>query len=629
MRRIFPLALLVPFATLSWSPDARAEGPGRRPNVVVILADDQGYGDLALHGNPKAQTPRIDALARQSAQFRQFHVAPICAPTRASFLTGRYFHETGVWGVHQGRDYIRLDETLLPEVFQANGYATAMFGKWHSGKPPAWSPHRRGFDEAWVAKLYKHHDNPMSHNGKLVQTEGWAVDRLTDLAIEFIQANRDRPFFLYFPSMSIHSPWEAPEDLVENYRRKGLSRSLATIYAMNEQLDTNVGKVLDELDRLRLTDDTIVVYFSDNGPTNTASNLPSPGTDEAASRNAANLRGSKGTIWENGTRVPMFVRWPGRIAPKMVEQTGHMIDLFPTLIDLAGLPEHRGKFPVAGRSLKPILQGDGPWPDRVLFLAPPTPDWPGKTAAEDFYNDKSVLLYERQRLVARDDRFKLVKTGQQAELFDIQADPGEHVDVSAQHPDVVEKLQVALREWYQPILASERSYGVPRFPIGARGEPTATVFANSPARVTGHVEGNSHFTTGWKSVGDSETLLVEVLKAGSYRVKLATTGATPGVSVSIAVGPVQVTRDLGPGDETDFGAIDLPEGSFDLTLSLQGVPSVPTNPATNPQKPDRGADEKAAGPRLMIKQMNSIVFTRSIQIPTPSRDPRHNRQGPR
>lgn len=347
-----------------------------RPNLIVIQTDDQGYDDMGFRhpaGSP-LRTPTFDRLARESVRFENFYVAPLCAPSRAMVLTGRHHLRTGVWGVHAGQDFIGLDETLIAQPLQAAGYRTGFMGKWHSGKTTGYFPWDRGFDEAYMAKLYVYRDNPLLHNGTAHPVEGWTEERLADLAIDFIDHPSDQPFFLYYCPITAHggtirategessergaqteAGFHAPEDSIRPYLEAGLTPELAKLYGMLTFLDTQIARIFTALEAEGLADNTVVMMLGDNGPTHQTLN---PAEWEA--RNPSRLKGAKGKVDENGYRSFLFVRQNNRFAPREIGAVTAAVDLFPTLLDLAGLPLPAEGKPLDGLSLAPLLR-DQAW----------------------------------------------------------------------------------------------------------------------------------------------------------------------------------------------------------------------------------------------------------------------------
>ncbi len=339
------------------------------PNIVIFLADDQGWGDLSATGNQNIRTPNIDSLARDGAAFDRFFVCPVCAPTRAEFLTGRYHLRGGVRGVSTGQERLNLDEKTLADAFKAAGYATAAFGKWHNGSQWPYHPNARGFDEYYgftSGHWGEYFEAPLEHNGQPVRGHGYVADDFTDHALAFIEQNKDRPFLCYLPFNTPHSPWAVPEKYWQRFKAKpitqrGLDGADETVdvtrcvLAMTENLDANVGRVLQRLDELKLSANTIVIYFSDNGPN--------------SSRWNGGMKGRKGAVDEGGVRAPFFIRWPGKIKPGAnVREIAGAIDLLPTLTKLAGVARVGDK-PLDGRDLSPLLLGAShDWPDRMIFF---------------------------------------------------------------------------------------------------------------------------------------------------------------------------------------------------------------------------------------------------------------------
>ena len=406
------LVALLLFGNACNSGDESEARSSRPPNVVAILADDQGWGDLSLHGNTNLSTPNIDSLAHDGAQFKHFYVCSSCAPTRAEFLTGRYFARGGVRGVSTGLERLNIDEHTIAQTFRQAGYATAAFGKWHNGTQHPYHPNARGFDEfyGFTEGHWGHYfDYELDHNGELVTGEGFVIDDVTNRALDFMEQKRDQPFFAYLAYNTPHSPMQVPDEYWERFETKELAMrhrepdeedapKTRSALAMVENIDWNVGRVLQKLDELELSGDTIIFYFTDNGPNGARWN--------------GGMKGRKGSVDEGGLRSPLLLRWTGKVpAGLAVEQIAGAIDLLPTLAELAGI-EVGGEKPLDGRSLKPLLLGeDTPWAERMLYSL--------RTARG------SILVS------VRDQRFRLDPEGQ---LFDIAADPGQREDVSGQYP---------------------------------------------------------------------------------------------------------------------------------------------------------------------------------------------------
>jgi arylsulfatase A-like enzyme len=327
----------------------------RHPNVVLVMTDDQGYGDLACHGNPIIKTPNLDELHDQSTRLTNFHVGPTCSPTRASLMTGHYCNRTGVWHTVMGRSLLRKDEVTMADVFRAGGYKTGIFGKWHLGDNYPFRPQDRGFDEGLIHKGggigntqdywgNDYFDDTYFRNGKPEKFEGYCTDVWFAEAMKFIEANKDRPFFCYLPTNAPHGPFLVPEKYAEPYMGKGVK---FRFYGMISNIDENVGRLMSKLKELGIEDNTILIFMTDNG---------SSGGHLVYN---AGMRGSKGSEYDGGHRVPFFMRWPGggiKAGINIDQITAH-IDILPTMIEFCGLqaPEDV-KFD--GTSLMPLLTGD-------------------------------------------------------------------------------------------------------------------------------------------------------------------------------------------------------------------------------------------------------------------------------
>ena len=550
--------------------------PRPRPNIVVFLADDQGWGDLGINGNTMLHTPHIDSIARSGATFDRFFVCPVCSPTRAEFFTGRYHPRTGVSGVSTGQERLNLTERTIADAFKAAGYATGAFGKWHNGSQWPYHPNARGFDEYYgftSGHWGEYFAPPLDHNGRDVRGTGYIADDFTTHAIQFIETNRHRPFLCYIPFNTPHSPWAAPKEDWARFRDKEITQrgsapqpekddETRCVLAMTENLDRNVGRVLARLDQLGLTTNTIVVYFSDNGP-----NTP---------RWNDGMKGRKGTTEEGGVRSPLFVRWPGKI-PSGAKLTGisGAIDLMPTLCALASVPRSTA-LPIDGLDLsKQLLAGSGGLPDRRIF--------------SHWNNNVSV----------RTAKYRMDTKGA---LFDMEKDPDQKRDVATENPAIAEELRTAMADWRREVLGPVRAPDSRPLPVGYRefpitplpardGVPHGTVrrSANAP---------NSSYFVNWKTKEDSITWDIEVATAGVYDVVIDYTCplADAGSKVELRLGDSAITGTVAPGWDPpihtnqdtiprpvgesrmkDFrplalGAITLAKGRGQLTLRALEIP---------------------------------------------------------
>lgn len=494
-----------------------------RPNVVVILADDQGWGDLSVNGNTNLATPNIDSLAAAGATLDRFFVCPVCSPTRAEFLTGRYHPRGGVYSTSTGGERLNLGERTIAEVFKAAGYATGAFGKWHNGTQYPYHPRARGFDEFYgftSGHWGTYFDPPLDHNGAPVRGKGFIIDDLTDHAIAFVEQNRNRPFFCYVPYNTPHSPMQVPDRFYLKFENLELkmradrpeSEDVAhtrAALAMCENIDWNVGRILKKLDDLRLAENTIVIYFSDNGPNGWRWN--------------GGMKGIKGSTDEGGVRSPFFIRWVGRIPKgKLIPQIAGAIDLLPTLAELADIPIPEAK-PLDGISLKRLLVGGeepADWPDRMIFS-----HWNGKVSV-------------------RTQQYRLDDAGH---LFDMQSDPGQHRDISRDRAEIAKRLSQSRDEWKNDLLPGlkqdDRPYpvGYPQFPLtqlpARDGVPHGKVQRSATAP-------NCSYFKNWTSTDDSITWEIEVVTGGAYEVTIhyACPQADVGSTIELSCGDSRLER---------------------------------------------------------------------------------------
>ncbi|HOP76510.1 MAG TPA: arylsulfatase [Thermogutta sp.] len=430
-----------------------SQGSGaERPNVVLVITDDQGYGDLACHGNPVIKTPNLDRLYQESVRLTDFHVDPTCSPTRAALMTGRYSCRTGVWHTIMGRSILRRDETTMADVFRRAGYRTAIFGKWHLGDNYPYHPWNRGFEECLIHFGGGIGQGPdywgntyfsptLNHNGEWKKEEGYCTDIFFKRAMEFIQAHREEPFFVYLPTNAPHAPLQVEERYAEPYRQAGLPDALAKFYGMITNIDENMGRLMGLLRELKLESQTILIFMTDNGTAGSGFN--------------AGMRGKKGSQYDGGHRVPCFIRWPGRLpAGQDFTHLAAHIDLFPTLLDLCDIPAP-SEVKFDGISLKPYLAGGtATFPERTLFVQVNRIDHPVPWRL-------SAVLTERYRLI----------DGQQ--LYDIKEDPGQTKDIAAANAEVVNELRARYEAWYADV--SQRFGEYCELVLGSDEENPATL----------------------------------------------------------------------------------------------------------------------------------------------------------
>lgn len=423
------------------------------PNIVLVMTDDQGYGDLGFTGNPILKTPHLDAFARQSVRFTDFHVSPTCAPTRASLMTGRHEFRSGVTHTIHERERLSLKAVTLPQVLKTVGYTTGIFGKWHLGDEDAYQPGRRGFDEVFIhgaggigqtyagscgdAPGNTYFDPAIRHNGRFVKTKGYCTDVFFAQALQWMGAKRKdkSPFFAYITPNAPHAPLQCPEEYAKRYAGR-VDTNTAKFYGMIENIDDNFGRLIAKLDEWGLPQDTLVIFMTDNG-----------GTVGVKHFNAG-MRAQKGTPNEGGVRVPSFWRWPAGFSggKDCAAVTAH-VDILPTLAQITGarLPEG---ISLDGRSLLPLLKNPlANWADRFLFTH--VGRWEkGKVLEANFTN-----------CAVRNTRFRFVNN---QELYDLKADPGEKQNVIAEHPKIVTAMRAAYDQWWHevlPALENENAVG--------------------------------------------------------------------------------------------------------------------------------------------------------------------------
>lgn len=481
----------------------------RRPNVLLIMTDDQGWGDIHSHGNDLIDTPVMDALAASGARFDRFYVSPVCAPTRASLLTGRYHLRTGVHGVTRGRETMRSDEVTLADIFKAAGYATGAFGKWHNGAHYPHHPNGQGFDEflGFCAGHWNNYfDTTLERNGQSVKTTGYISDVLTDAALSFIKQHRDRPFFCYMPYNAPHSPWQLPDKYFDKYKARGLDDTTASAYGMCENLDDNLGRLLRQLDDLELTDNTIVLFLTDNGPN--------------SDRYNGDMQGRKGSSDEGGIRVPLFIRWPGQVpAGAQVTQIAAHIDLLPTLVELCRLPLPR-TLPLDGVSLVPLLKGEtAGWPDRMIF---------------SHWGRRGSVRNQRWRAV--------VDRNGEWQLYDMIADPGQEHEVGKQFPPVLDTLSTAYAAWLADVMKDGLD-PIP-IPIGHPQRPEVVLPGHEAILEPQNRDGISYhgragwandWITNWTRIEAYPFWEVDVVRGGRYEITLLYTCPPENVGAKLSV----------------------------------------------------------------------------------------------
>ncbi|MEM1221380.1 MAG: arylsulfatase [Verrucomicrobiota bacterium] len=489
-----------------------------RPNILLIQVDDLGYSDMGIHGNTSIQTPNLDRLGHESLRFNRFYVHPLCAPTRASLLTGKHFWRTGVYGVHAGMDFMNLEETTVAEVLRDAGYRTGMWGKWHSGKTDGYYPWDRGFEEAYMARLYDYEDNPGLLNGKLAPAQGWTPAALTDYAIDFMARESDKPFFAYISYLSPHGPWTAPESYRAPYRSAGFTEHASTLFGMITHMDHHIGRLLDGVDELGLRESTLVLFLSDNGPARNVKGQPV--TDDEWQQRVAPLylRGHKSSPYENGIRSPLFLRWGNQLKPGTDERLLSVMDILPTLAKLGG-----GKIPedLDGSSFLSLLKNpETKWPERTLYFSSSHPKLPEGMSRQDTPLDKARLPAHLQLLTVMSDDQKFLKQGSSAELFDLRSDMGERNNLATAQPERAASLRGLADAWFRGIVDDPGSFTRPLLLVGYKGKLATEFPAYCLTESKGGLRNSSHSLDNWKEPGDTAVYNLDIQTPGAYIIEV-------------------------------------------------------------------------------------------------------------
>ena len=432
-----------------------------QPNIVFVLTDDQGYGDLGCHGNPVLQTPNIDRFHKESLRFTNFHVGPTCAPTRSGLYTGHHANSTGVWHTVGGRSLLRGNETCIADVFAENGYRTALFGKWHLGDNAPYRPQDRGFQHVvchggggisqtqdyWGNDYF---DDHYYVNGKPRPFKGYCTDVFFNEALKYIAANTGNPFMCFITTNAPHSPFNVEREYSNRYQNLVQTPERANFYGMITNIDENFGKLERKLTELGIADDTILIFMTDNG---------SAMHDKEA--HTCGLRGSKGSEFDGGHRVPFFLRWANGklLAPLDLDTLTAHVDFMPTLMDLCGIaPQRYEHCHFHGRSLKPLLTD-------------PSPDWPERVLVTDSQRLPNPVKWRQSAVMTQ--RWRLLNGRQ---LYDINADRGQTNDIAAQHPEVVTQLRTAYNQWWA-LVSKQVKEDIP-ISIGLPAEPITRLCAH-------------------------------------------------------------------------------------------------------------------------------------------------------
>ena len=554
----------------------------RRPNVVIVITDDQGYGDLACHGNPVIKTPNLDALHARAVRFTNFHVSPTCAPTRSALMTGRYTNAVGAWHTIGGRSLLAHGEETMADCFRAAGYGTGIFGKWHLGDNYPCRPMDRGFDEALVrggGGVWQtpdifgndYQDGSYFHNGRPEAVKGFCTDVWFERAVRFIESTHrgGKPFFCYVAPNAPHGPMWAPDAYSARYEGvNGLSDP--GFYGMIANIDDNLGRLVTFLRDRNLEKDTMLLFMTDNG------------TAAGAQVFNAGMRANKGSAYEGGHRVPFFASWPGGgiEGGRDVESLAAHIDVLPTLMELCGL-QRKSARPLHGKSLGPLLREKSPkWPDRTIVV--------------DSQRVENIVKWRQAAVMT--GQWRLVNPSpdgraESLELYDIVKDPGQKVNISAKNASVVERLSREYDAWWKTVSALNNAYV--RIVLGNDRE--------NPSRLTCHDwlgEGGADATWNQRAIRQGPAAngfwAVDVETAGTYRIELRRwprevdlpINATyrdakpnrekvPGKAISairaeLSLAGVEETRPVAVEDREATFTVQLPRGPAELRTWFYG-----------------------------------------------------------
>jgi arylsulfatase A-like enzyme len=539
-----------------------------RPNIVVFLSDDQGWGDLSHSGNKDLKTSNIDSLARDGVSFDRFFVCPVCSPTRAEFLTGRYHPRSNVYSTSAGGERMDLDEMTIADLFKKSGYATGAFGKWHNGMQFPYHPNGRGFDEfyGFCSGHWGNYFSPMlERNGEIIEGKGFCIDDFTTQAMDFMERSKakSQPFFAYIPYNTPHSPMQVPDEYWEKFAHKNLKmkagdRHLRSALAMCENLDYNVGRVLAKLDQLKVAENTIIVWFHDNGPNGKRWN--------------GGMKGRKGSVEEGGCRSPLFIKWPGGIKKgRQVEKIVSVRDLLPTLCELAeikALPPS----PLDGKSLVALIKNsDAEWGDRIFVN-----QWKNKFGV-------------------RSQNYRL---GEKGELFDMASDPEQLKPIK--NEKVSRKLREALAKYKMEVLPEygggkdERDFVIAHPGSKLTQLPARDAVATGGLKRSNRFPNDSYFES-WNSIDDRITWKAEAGESGSFEVEIFYAAKSGGAKYRLSfkggeldfvipnahdVPKLGAGKDRSPRNESytkdwarlKVGRIELTKGEGELVLEALKIP---------------------------------------------------------
>ncbi|WP_082026519.1 arylsulfatase [Flammeovirga sp. OC4] len=514
-------------------PKAYGQTSTTSPNVIVILTDDQGWGDFSHTGNQYLSTPHFDQMASESAVLNRFYVSPVCAPTRASVLTGRYHLRTGVSFVTRGRENMRSEEVTIAEAFKSAGYTTGCFGKWHNGAHYPENPQGQGFDTflGFTSGHWSNYfDTSLEYNGEMISTKGYITDVLTDSTLAFIDRNKEKPFFAFVPLNAPHTPYQVGDEYYDLYKDidfgygEKQNKKIATIYGMCKNIDDNIGRIRQYLKDNALEENTIVVFLSDNGPQGDRYNGP--------------WRGGKTSIHEGGSLVPCTLQWKGKIKPSQKQALTAHIDLMPTLLGLAGVEKPK-EVKFDGVDLSPYLLKNKAPESRKLYTH--------MTGFE--------ITAERGAVRAGDFRYttEFGKTG----LYNLTEDPSEKHDLQAELPEKAKEMKEAFEAWYTDVTSA--GFADLRIPMGYKESPRVVLAVHESTgkgdlKFKANVNGWAH---DWFLVNGDATIEwpIEIVTPSTFQLSLKYAGqALKGDVIEVIFGDQIIKKKI----KKDFKPTALP-----------------------------------------------------------------------
>ncbi len=485
------------FASISAAFAAKENERGQKPNIIFVITDDQGMGDLGCTGNPYVKTPNIDKFYGDAVRFTNYHVSTTCAPTRASIMSGRHCNRVNVYHTIAGRSILFEEEVILPQVLAQNGYTNAMFGKWHLGDNYPYRPQDRGFHRVvmhgaggigqgpdyWMNDYFD--DTYYTENGEK-KYEGYCTDVFFAEAFDFIDKNKNKPFFCYLSTNAPHAPYNLPQEYYDMYQGEKFEKlhpRLRRFYGMITNIDDNFKKLEDKLDELGLTENTILIFTTDNG------------TSAGARTYNAGLKGGKGSQYDGGHRVPFIMRWPnGKLTGgKNIDKLVAHYDLLPTFAELLNLNFNPIK-PLDGKSLVPLLKDGVPnWENRILYI--------------DTQREQNLIKYKKYTVM--DDNWRLVDGNK---LYNITSDLGQENDVIDRHPEVAARLAEGYEKWWQSFLKDKVDERCAYIKVGSPKE--------NPSKISSHDLMIGRYKGVWHQNGAIEGAQAE----GSWKIEFVEDG---------------------------------------------------------------------------------------------------------